>query len=322
VRQLRSNDEVFSPDFIATISHPVNEVRGSRAYKHAFTEAILRAMPDVERHVNIFFAGHWDGRCCGGGGHWVTVHGHLLGKFVDALWGIEPSHELTYLRLGEFYRVEAGQILEARIIVDLVDLARQAGRRILPIAKGLEHLVPGPMSNDGVLSREIGKFGDGVSSTQQRCLRLVEQMIGGLGRFDGGSLQSMGMRAYWDPQMMWYGPGGIGTTRSIEGFEEHHQKPFLIAIPDRKGGNHRARIGEDPYAASTGWPSIYATSSGPYLGIAPSFKPVTMRVMDWWRMEGDLLKENWVLIDLPNFFLQLGVDLLGSPSATESNEGY
>jgi len=35
-----------------------------------------------------------------------------------------------------------------------------------------------------------------------------------------------------------------------------------------------------------------------------------MRVMDWWRMEGNLLKENWVLIDLPNFFLQLGVDLL------------
>ncbi|NCW52065.1 MAG: hypothetical protein EBV89_12605, partial [Betaproteobacteria bacterium] len=76
------------------------------------------------------------------------------------------------------------------------------------------------------------------------------------------------------------------------------------------GGNHRARIGEDPFAASTGWPSIHATSTGPYLGIAPSFKPVTMRVMDWWRMEGNLLKENWVLIDLPNFFLQLGVDLL------------
>jgi hypothetical protein len=35
-----------------------------------------------------------------------------------------------------------------------------------------------------------------------------------------------------------------------------------------------------------------------------------MRVMDWWRQEDGLLAENWVLIDLPHLFLQMGVDLL------------
>ncbi len=34
-----------------------------------------------------------------------------------------------------------------------------------------------------------------------------------------------------------------------------------------------------------------------------------MRVMDWWRREGDVLTENWVLIDMIDVFLQLGVDL-------------
>jgi hypothetical protein len=32
--------------------------------------------------------------------------------------------------------------------------------------------------------------------------------------------------------------------------------------------------------------------------------------MDWWFMDHHLLRENWVLIDLPNFFMQLGVDIL------------
>ena len=30
---------------------------------------------------------------------------------------------------------------------------------------------------------------------------------------------------------------------------------------------------------------------------------------DWWRREGDLLVQNWVFIDLPDLFLQMGVDL-------------
>jgi hypothetical protein len=37
---------------------------------------------------------------------------------------------------------------------------------------------------------------------------------------------------------------------------------------------------------------------------------VQMRVMDWWRAQDGLLAENWVLLDLPHFFLQLDVDLL------------
>jgi hypothetical protein len=34
-----------------------------------------------------------------------------------------------------------------------------------------------------------------------------------------------------------------------------------------------------------------------------------MRVADWWRRKGDRLVQNWVFIDLPDLFLQMGVDL-------------
>ena len=109
---------------------------------------------------------------------------------------------------------------------------------------------------------------------------------------------------------MWYGPCGIGTARRVSGFQDHHQRPFLHAFPDRVGGNHRARIAEGRYMASTGWPSVRATHSGDYLGAPATHKPIGMRVMDWWRVTDETIAENWVLIDLPELLLQMGVDVL------------
>jgi hypothetical protein len=302
----------LTPDSLWVLSHPVNELRGPEAVAQEFLDPLLTAMPDVEKRVDLFFSGHWDGRIDGGAGTWVTCTGHYLGKFKAPLWGIPPTGEPAWLRFGEFYRIENGRIAEARILLDLVDLARQAGVRLLPLSSGLELLVPGPRNAVGVL-RESAQDESG-----QACLRLVEAMIGGLGRYDQKDLRSMGMEQYWRTDMMWYGPCGIGTSRGIDGFQIHHQKPFLVAFPDRKGGHHRARFGEGNFAASTGWPSVRATHAGPYLGTPASTRPITMRVMDWWRQEDGLLAENWVLIDLPHLFLQMGVDLLAplSPAPT------
>ena len=169
--------------------------------------------------------------------------------------------------------------------------------------------MPGPRNATGVLPSAT------PGTAEPTCLPLVEAMIGGLGRYDQKDLRSMGMEQYWQPDMMWYGPCGIGTSRGIGGFQKHHQQPFLHAFPDRKGGHHRARFGEGDYAASTGWPSVRATHAGDYLGTPASNRPITMRVMDWWRQEDGLLAENWVLIDLPHLFLQMGVDLLAPLTA-------
>ena len=34
-----------------------------------------------------------------------------------------------------------------------------------------------------------------------------------------------------------------------------------------------------------------------------------MRSLDFWRVEGDLIRENWVLVDLLDVYSQLGVDV-------------
>ena len=296
--------DLLTPDSLWVVSHPINELSGPEAVASGFFAPLLAALPDLERRTDLFFGGWWDGKITGGEGWWVTCTGHYLGTFRVDLFGIPANGEPVWLRFGEFYRIENGRIAEARIMLDLVDLARQVGHPILPVPTGMELLVPGPRNHAGLL------LADSDPAEGQACLDLVMQMIGGLSSYNQSDLKSMGMTRFWHPDMMWYGPGGIGTSRSITGFEKHHQKPFLAAIPDRKGGNHRARFGEGAYAASTGWPSIHATHLGPYLGVPASNKPVTMRVMDWWRAEQGFLVENWVLLDLPHFFFQMDVDIL------------
>ena len=144
----------------------------------------------------------------------------------------------------------------------------------------------------------------------RKSLQLTEDMIKGLMKFNGKDLETMEMHLFWHPNMMWYGPAGTGSTRGLKGFQEYHQKPFLKGFPDRKGGNHKARFGDGHYSCSTGWPSIYATHGGDgWMGIAATNRKITMRVMDWWHREGDMLKENWVFIDKIDLLLQLNIDV-------------
>ena len=65
----------------------------------------------------------------------------------------------------------------------------------------------------------------------------------------------------------------------------------------------------------TGWPGMAMTMSGDgWLGIVPGGQEITMRSLDFWRMEhqedGSLkIRENWVLVDLLSVWDQLGVDV-------------
>ena len=296
--------ECLSADCAWHAGHPIETLVGPQAVAEGFFGPLAAAFPDLERRPDIFFGGHWDGRLDGGAGWWVSCTGHYLGTFTADWLGIPATGEPATLRFGEFYRIVDGRIAEARILLDIVDLARQAGRRILPLPTGLECWVPGPRLHNGLL------LAASDPDTGKASLGLVEAMIGGLMRYDERDLESMGMGRYWRTDMMWYGPGGIGSSRGMRGFERHHQAPFLHAFPDRKGGTHRARIAEGAFVASTGWPSVRATHLGDYLGVPASGLPIQMRVMDWWRCESGLLAENWVFIDLPHLMLQMGVDLL------------
>lgn len=138
-------------------------------------------------------------------------------------------------------------------------------------------------------------------------------MLFDLHSFEPGTYVSAGQTGaggYWHPDMLWYGPSGIGGNYTYEGFQRDHRVPFLAAFPDRKGGNHFARFGDGDYVCSGGWPSMTMTHQGPYLGVAPTQRALTLRVMDFWRVQEGSIRENWVLLDLVHLFAQMGLSLL------------
>lgn len=138
---------------------------------------------------------------------------------------------------------------------------------------------------------------------KKSCQELVEAMVDAL-----NDHVIDGMEKYWSKDMIWRGPGGIGTKRSLKQFQDEHQRPFLHAFPDKKAFEE-VRLFDDEFAASTGYQE--ATHAGDWLGIPATGKKVKVRYMDIWRAENNKLVENWVLIDIIDFMEQVGIDFMG-----------
>ncbi len=284
---------------------PINEIEGHDAIAAMF-QALHRALPDLERRDHIFVAGDNlpdDRVTTARPEQLVATMGVYQGTFAARLFDIPPTHGTISLRFCEAYELDAqnGKIQNAWIMWDMADLMIQAG--VWPLA------------------RSLGAEGQWCSPLPQNGLRVCMDSPGGamaqvlamhnaLGEFDGVDLDSMPHADYWTDVFMWYGPGGIGSTRGLAGFRAHHQIPFLHAFPDRKGAGHYMRIEDGPFAVTAGWPSVTATHTGEWLGIGPTGNTIKMRVMDFYRLDDNgMIAENWVPIDVIDIALQMGVDV-------------
>jgi hypothetical protein len=58
-----------------------------------------------------------------------------------------------------------------------------------------------------------------------------------------------------------------------------------------------------------------------WLGIPATNKRITMRVMDFWRREGELLSENWVFIDIIDLLQQFGINVFAGLEADTKLRG-
>ena len=293
-----------TPDVNWCVAHPVNDLSGPEALASAFFAPLSRALPDLERRPFIQVPGDFDGQ------HWVAGTGYLVGTFTEALFGIPPTGRTLYLRYTELVRIENDQICECYLIPDFLDAMLQAG--VYPIRPALGHtgLIMPPSTHNGMceLAEDI--------EYSQSSIQLVMDMLDCLRKYDGASLESMDLENFWHPDFMWYGPGGIGTTRGIQGFRQHHQGPFLKGFPDRDVDHHACTVASGDYIATGGWPHMHGThDGGDWLGLPPSGKNLSLRVMDIWRREDNLLKENWVAIDIPHMLDQMGLDVFSQMKA-------
>jgi len=298
--------DAYHPDAEWRGSHPMNEVRGVDAMAEVVWGPLLRSFPDLERRDTILIGGHWNGH------DFVGTVGHYCGTFREDWLTIPATGRPIYLRYGEVHRVEEGRISQSTVLIDVLDVIRQAGFWPLAPSLGTEEQWPCPFTADGIVLTAQDPAVSAASLAQTLA------MHASLGAYDdtqnGGreGLLTMPQKEHWHLKMMWYGPAGIGTTRGLQGFVDYHQLPFRIAFTNRRGGNHYVRIGDGPYSLTSGWPSVYAShAGGDFCGVAPTGRDVTMRVMDFYLHHEGLIRENWVPIDIIHLLLQMDVDVLG-----------
>lgn len=279
------------------LAHPFETLPSHDTFFDQALMPLFTAIPDLERRDTIVIEGQTEQ-----GDTWVGSCGYWTGTFAKPFLGIPNTGHQVSMRFHEFYRIEGDQVVEMQALWDIPELMMQAGVWPMSPSLGREWHVPGPATQDGLA----------VTGNGAHALTLVGDMLTGLGRFADGGVEAMDLPRYWHPRCSWYGPSGIGTCRGIAGFRNWHQIPFLKAMPNRVGDPGAGHFfAQGNYVGFTAWPGMQAKISGDgFLGIAPTDSDITMRSLDFWRVEGHLIRENWVLVDLLHIYAQLGVDVL------------
>jgi predicted ester cyclase len=65
---------------------------------------------------------------------------------------------------------------------------------------------------------------------------------------------------------------------------------------------------------ATTWSQVVGTHSGEWLGLPATGRIIEMRVMDFYRLEGNRIAENWVPIDVIYIIKQMGYDIIADLS--------
>ncbi len=294
-------EKICHPSVSFHLAHPFESMEGWQEFFELALLQLNRAIPDLERREFIMISNRSPI-----GQDWVGCAGYYTGAFRRPFLNIPPTGHQVSMRFHEFFRMEEGRIAEFQALWDIPEIMMQAGAWPMSPSLGREWHVPAPATQDGLA------IDDSDRVRSDKSLRLVADMLAGLGKFATGGADAMQLDSYWHPRCSWYGPSGIGTCRGIRGFRNWHQIPFLNAMPDRVGTLGKGNLfAEGDYVGFTAWPGMHMTISGDgFLGIAPADQKITMRSLDFWRCENGLIRENWVLVDILHVYAQIGVDVL------------
>ena len=296
-------DRYTSADYQWHGVHPFEEQHGAEAVTDAFWRPFLAAWSSVQRRQDVFFAG----TNTRDGTDWVVSMGHFMG-LRDRPWlGIPATRRIGFLRYADFHCIRDGRIVRSGFFCDIIDVMHQAGINPLPPQTCASFVYPGPRTHDGLL------FEAQDPAAGEKTLALVNRMVDDLTALNlsGDDLPPPELLARsWHDDMIWYGPAGIGATYTIPRYQEQHQLPFRTGLTGKVFNGHVTRFAEGDYAGFFGWPNLTNTPIGGFLGLPGSDVRADMRVVDIYRREGDKLAENWVLIDLPYWLKQQGLDIL------------
>ena len=295
--------QYMSSDYTWRGSYPFREMTGTTEVAERFWKPLKHALTHMQRRMDIFIGGcnefHPEEQ-------WVMSMGHFMGLFDQEFLGIRPTYKMVSLRYAEFACVQDGRITKTGLFLDLIGMMHQAGAYPLPPMTGQYFVYPGPRTHDGLL------FEDAPEAEGVKTLAVVNQMVADLDALNrSGSMEpptAEDLGHSWAEDMIWYGPCGIGATYTIPRYIIQHTGPFRKHLTDKVFNGHVVRFAEGKFACFFGWPNLSNRNSGGYLGL-PAGQSADMMVVDVYCRQGDKLSENWVLIDLPWWLKQQGLDV-------------
>ncbi len=298
--------EFFSDDHEWKASYPFRELKGVPQIAGEFFVPLKRAVNAMQRRQDIFIAGKNE---YNKSEVWVMSMGHFMGLFDTEWLGIKPTRRLISLRYSEFNCVQDGKIVKTGFFMDIIGFMQQAGVYPLPQSTGQFFIYPGPRGHHGLL------FEDAPEEEGRKTYDVMARMIEGIdanyktGRMGAHPIEES-LAPFWAPDMLWYGPCGIGATYTWERYIEQHQHPFRAHLKDKDFKGHVCRISEGHFCCFFGWPNLTNTPIGGLMGLPAGTSDVGMQVVDVYCRKGDKLSENWVTIDLLWWLKQQGLDIL------------
>jgi hypothetical protein len=292
------------------IFHPFNTIDGLDVVAERFFVPLRTSFPNLEYRQAFYLGGEYEGR------EMVSSWGHIHGTF-DAPWlGIPQTHNLTFLSFGINAILRDGKMSKVYILLDIVDVMRQAGYYPFRQSPGTLERWPFPPADTGATALSH----DPVLGAES--LRIIREMQMGLLKPDEIKAKVSRHSPHWHEHMNWYGPAGIGSMRGRRSYGNFHGSLFLQAFPDRggfpreEGGSqdapgHYIRLGDGRYAVTAGYPSLRGTHTGPeWLGLPPTGREIELRVADWYRLDNESkIYDNWVMMDIPHIVHQMGMDI-------------
>lgn len=296
------------------IFHPFNTLNGLSEVCQEFWQPLKLSFPDLEVRQHFAIAGDFEGQ------EWVSTLGHVMGSLSSPWIGIPPTHQVCYLRFGLNALIEDGKIARAYILLDVVDVMRQAGWYPFREMPGSQEQWPAPPASSGA---DLFGYDPELGLRTLTIARDMQEHLAPPAK-DLAEHRALAKHSpHWHKNMNWYGPAGVGSCRGRRQYGQYHGRLFIQAFPDRFGGSrnvqwpdsgpgHYIRIGDGHFAVTGGWPSLRGTHTGSgWLGMAPTGRTIDMRVADWYRTDrNDLLIDNWVMIDTLHILNQAGYDIL------------
>jgi len=230
-----------------------------------------------------------------------TSASYGLARWTGPFAGVPPPASKPWVRVHDldFYLLEGNRIKINWCIIDVVDLFEQVGYQVLPPAPLPMDGYKAPNAMDGFpapLSAAVDPRDTVVSEKVWRAAVREDYLLG-----TGGA-------RWWAEEIVWYGPGGVGTAHSRQEYLTHFIKPLHAGFSDISMQLDMI-VCEGKYCGAHFY--LHATHTGEWLGEKATGKRVRIRCGAHAHLEGGKIVEGWLIIDVPRAFADMGVDLYG-----------